>query len=198
MRAVGSDNEAMSDAPNPATPPAEPLTAFGRILSTRMDLGFIDFAVNRATGAIALVGVIAAIALPPTGLGITTCTMLATVGVPCPGCGLTRSVTSIYHGYLLAAWQLNPFGFAFALAFASLAPVTFLPSSQMEKLKARLRPHSRAIAVILIVLVSGLMIHGIVRGVMVGTKSPVYAWWWDGSQVPPAFQHLVEEGQTAD
>jgi len=188
----------MSDAPNPATPPSEPLTAFGRVLSTHSDLGFIDFAVNRITAVVSLIGVIAALALPPTGLGLTTCTMLATLGVPCPGCGLTRSVTSIYHGYIVAAWQLNPFGFAFALAFALLAPLAFVTKRQMEKIKTRLRPHSRVIALVLIVLTSGLMIHGIVRAVMVGTRSSVYSWWWDGSQVPPAFQHLVDDTRETD
>ncbi|MBI1290811.1 DUF2752 domain-containing protein [bacterium] len=119
--------------------------------------------------------------------------MIATLGVPCPGCGLTRSVTAIFHGDFLAAWQYNPFGYFFALGFALLAPVAVLPGRQITRLKEALRPQSYRIAVVLIAFTVGLMLHGITRAVLVGTHSTTYAWWWDGSQVPPAFQHLMEE-----
>ncbi len=42
-----------------------------------------------------------------------TCTFLRVTGVPCPGCGLTRSFISLAHGEWKDAWQYNPAGFVF-------------------------------------------------------------------------------------
>ncbi len=32
------------------------------------------------------------------------------LGIPCPGCGLTRCFVSLAHGQLVRAWQFNPAG----------------------------------------------------------------------------------------
>ena len=40
-----------------------------------------------------------------------TCMFREMTGLPCPGCGLTRSFISIGHGRLLDAWHYNPAGF---------------------------------------------------------------------------------------
>ncbi|MHB9078790.1 MAG: DUF2752 domain-containing protein [Pirellulaceae bacterium] len=42
-----------------------------------------------------------------------TCTFLRLTGLPCPGCGLTRSFISIAHGQLREAWRFNPTGILF-------------------------------------------------------------------------------------
>ena len=45
-----------------------------------------------------------------------TCTFQHVTGIPCPGCGLTRSFISLAHGRLRDAWNYNPAGmFFFAL-----------------------------------------------------------------------------------
>lgn len=48
--------------------------------------------------------------LPPDGPRIPACPSRLLTGVPCPGCGLTRSVTSLEHGDVIRAWRYNPFG----------------------------------------------------------------------------------------
>lgn len=40
------------------------------------------------------------------------CSMRSTVGIPCPGCGLTRCFVSLMHGDAAAAWHFNPAGLA--------------------------------------------------------------------------------------
>ena len=50
------------------------------------------------------------VVLPPQGLGISVCWFQALSGLPCPGCGLTRSVTHLSHGGFESAVRLHPFG----------------------------------------------------------------------------------------
>ncbi len=51
-----------------------------------------------------------------------TCTFRNVTGVPCPGCGLTRSFISIGHGQWLDAWHYNPAGFVFFAMIAFQIP----------------------------------------------------------------------------
>jgi hypothetical protein len=51
-----------------------------------------------------------------------TCTFLRVTGVPCPGCGLTRSFISIAHGRLRDAWRFNPAGILFFAVVAFQVP----------------------------------------------------------------------------
>jgi hypothetical protein len=41
----------------------------------------------------------------------TVCILKKTTGIPCPSCGSTRSMLSLIHGDIAAAWFWNPFGF---------------------------------------------------------------------------------------
>jgi hypothetical protein len=51
-----------------------------------------------------------------------TCTFRAVTGLPCPGCGLTRSFISMGHGRLTDAWHYNPAGFFFFLVVVFQLP----------------------------------------------------------------------------
>ena len=55
-----------------------------------------------------------------TQLGLPTCSMLVTTGYPCPGCGLTTSVSMTMHGRLGEALYAQPFGVILALALMVL------------------------------------------------------------------------------
>lgn len=49
------------------------------------------------------------------------CWFRQSFGVPCPACGLTRSVLLTLHGQLQMAWQLNPAGPLLTLGLCVLA-----------------------------------------------------------------------------
>lgn len=51
-----------------------------------------------------------------------TCTFLRVTGIPCPGCGLTRSFISLAHGHLRDAWHFNPAGMLFFAVVAFQIP----------------------------------------------------------------------------
>ena len=58
-----------------------------------------------------LVSVLAAsFILPPMDLGIPLCLFHAATGLPCPGCGLTRSFVAISHGRFLQSLAFNQMG----------------------------------------------------------------------------------------
>ena len=56
-----------------------------------------------------------------------TCTFRRITGLPCPGCGMTRSFISIAHGQLVDAWRFNPAGVAFFAVVVLSDPVQDLP-----------------------------------------------------------------------
>ncbi len=65
--------------------------------------------------------------LPDSGMGLPLCWLKALTGVPCPGCGLTRSITNISHLHFGEAALYHPFGFplyglALVLVLALLWP----------------------------------------------------------------------------
>ncbi len=74
-----------------------------------------DLSGLRVAGA-AMLGIAVARPFLPFDLGIG-CPLRAATGIPCPMCGMTRSVTSIIHGNLGHALAMQPAGFlAVALA----------------------------------------------------------------------------------
>lgn len=60
------------------------------------------------TGLLAALAVLAVVSL----LGHGLCPSRELLGLPCPGCGLTRSVLLILQGKFAESWQLQPFGYA--------------------------------------------------------------------------------------
>lgn len=74
---------------------------------------------SRRLGMLVLV---ASFLLPMGGLGVDLCWFHRSVGLPCPGCGITRSVISLSHGHWLDALRDNPFGpLVWVLAWLSAA-----------------------------------------------------------------------------
>ena len=75
-----------------------------------------------ASRRLGLVVLVASFLLPMGGLGVDLCWFHRSVGLPCPGCGITRSVIALSHGHWLEAIRYNPFGpLVWALAWLSAA-----------------------------------------------------------------------------
>lgn len=99
-------------------------------------------------------------ALPRLGL----CTFHTLTGLPCPGCGLTRSFCAISHGMFGAAWAYNPFGlvlYAAAVAFV-LRPFAFWSWPVYGRWEERL-VRSRWFSAAPLVLVAALIVFGVAR-----------------------------------
>lgn len=68
----------------------------------------------------AMLGIAAVRPMLPVQVGLP-CPLRTLTGVPCPFCGMTRSVTAVVHGDVARSLVLNPFGIvAVAIAIALL------------------------------------------------------------------------------
>lgn len=95
-------------------------------------------------------------------LGLPPCTIYFLTGRPCPSCGLTTSVSAIVHGQLGLAWRANPIGY---LVVAAAVAVGF--NSLLALVSGRtLRVDIHRLNLILVVLLSLWLLHGLVRFVL--------------------------------
>lgn len=74
--------------------------------------------------------------LPPDGAGVPVCLFRALSGLPCPGCGLTRALSSLIQGHPAAAFSYHPFAFIVLPLFLMLAVHNFLPLPARQRLQA--------------------------------------------------------------
>ena len=112
----------------------------------------------------ALIGalVLALSLLPvPAGLqGRSICTFRNLFDLPCPGCGVTRSLRATAHGDLASAFDLNPFGplfFAVAL-WLLFSPLwqRFWPDWDLKLISSRWA-RVGAVALLISMLLYGLL-----------------------------------------
>jgi len=171
--------------PNPLPPPIPQTVEPTR---KRWHMGFGGFsrlAFSRPLGIVALVGVLlGTFVLPPTGINISTCGFQTSTGLPCVGCGLTRSVTSFLQGHFGWAMAYHPFGPVFALTFVLMAVTAVLPGRFRDPLLRRLEPWDRVLGIGTVAFFVLLILYGIFRISMVAAGHPDLE-WWISSEVPP-------------
>lgn len=87
------------------------------------------------------------VALRPVWLAIPAlfppCAWHRWTGLPCPGCGATRSILRLLHGDVVAGFALNPLAAAAASAFVVVglaAPIWLLAGGAVPSLDSRGRP----------------------------------------------------------
>jgi hypothetical protein len=95
-------------------------------------------------------------------LGLPPCTIYFLTERPCPSCGLTTSVSAILHGQFGLAWRANPIGFLIVAAAVAVG----LNSLFALVLGRTLRMDFNRFNLILIVLLSLWLLHGLVRFVL--------------------------------
>lgn len=78
-----------------------------------------------------LIILISAIFMPLGGGGYSLCLFHNVTGLPCPGCGLTRSVLHIAHAHWLEALRYHPAGFLVPpVALFFLVSAFFRPAAE--------------------------------------------------------------------
>ena len=89
------------------------------------------------------------------------CPSMRFLGLPCPGCGLTRSFCAISHGAFHQAWDFNPFGYVFYLM--ALGCLLFPIISYFAPNIASKRLPSGAVFWFMILLVAAMWTHHLLR-----------------------------------
>ena len=101
-------------------------------------------------------------ALSSFGWEIMPCPLLMVTGLPCPGCGMTRSCLSLLRGDWAEVWRFNPFGPVFAIFWAAVGVGVVLPQPWRERFTnglGRFEQRTRWAAW----AAGGLLIYGLTR-----------------------------------
>jgi hypothetical protein len=125
--------------------------------------GLHNFMFSRVAGALALCALVVSALMPTEGLGIDLCFFYEYTDLPCPGCGLTRSVTNVSHGNFAQAWGYNPFGYAFWASFALMAPCLVLPRRALDGIQRTVSPFAAWIHRSTWIILGGLLVFGLAR-----------------------------------
>jgi len=89
---------------------------------------------SRWVSVVCLAVVALALALPPDGLGLPLCQFRAITGIPCLGCGLTRSFIGMAHLDVMRAGFYNPAGVALFPLICFLAALLPSPAARRERI----------------------------------------------------------------
>ncbi len=122
-----------------------------------------SFLFNRGAAFGALVLVMLTAALPSQGAGIQICFFRYLTGLPCPGCGLTRSFSCILHGDFARGYEYHPFGFVLLPIFLLAAFTLFLPSSRRSQLEDFMRSRQSRLRLVYLTFIYGFIAFGVIR-----------------------------------
>ena len=101
-----------------------------------------DVIFSPLTGCCALLALTLSVFLPADGLEITVCWFRWCFELPCPGCGLTRSITSISHLQFENAWRYHPFGPLVYAVFVANTLLLIIPQTMRGKFRNKISSHS--------------------------------------------------------
>ena len=121
---------------------------------------------GKVTVCLAWFTLIGSILIPPTGIGITICWTRSQFGLPCPGCGLTRSLSHAMHGHFYESWMFHPFGPLLLAMFIVVAVVSLLPEQRRAGLVLAMESRARLLRVVFIVLVAAFCGYGFLRALL--------------------------------
>ena len=125
---------------------------------------------NKYTVGAAWLGLLLAILSPPQGNGILVCWMKASTNLPCPGCGLTRSLSCAMRGMFLESWQYHPMGLLILLFFLAIATASLLSTARQQRLADYMRSKAIIFNSLFLAFVATFLSFGLARAFMAFTR----------------------------
>lgn len=123
--------------------------------------------VNPLSMRLALAALVLTFVLPPDGAGIPLCWFEGLYGLPCPGCGLTRSLTSITHLHFAEAFGYHPFGFLVWGLMLALVAASFAGERRRQRVGEFLTSRRMWAQRVYLGLVLSFIAFGVARMVVV-------------------------------
>lgn len=96
------------------------------------DLALATLLRDRRVSLVVAGAAAAQVATVAAGVGGWPCPVKSALGVPCPGCGLTRATVSLLGGEFGAAFRLHAFAPVLLLGLALVAVAAALPAARRE------------------------------------------------------------------
>ena len=87
---------------------------------------------DRRVSLVVTAAAAAQVAAVAAGVGGWPCVMKGALGIPCPGCGLTRATIALLSGDFKTAFDLHAFAPVLLLGLAAFAVAAFLPAARRE------------------------------------------------------------------
>lgn len=118
---------------------------------------------GRTPVCVAWLGLLLAAVSPPHGTGFTLCWLKAATGLPCPGCGLTRSLSCGVRGLFLESWQYHPMGLLILALFVFTAGTSLLPAGRRERLARYMESRAVLFNALYLAFAASFIGYGLVR-----------------------------------
>lgn len=117
---------------------------------------------RRVTGVWVGVAVVAHLGLMRLELPAWPCPVQHALGIPCPGCGLSRAIVALLHGDWLAALRLHAFAPLLLAALALIIGMAVLPEPLRRRGIATV-DHLERRTGLTVLLLGALMVYWLVR-----------------------------------
>ncbi|HJQ70540.1 MAG TPA: DUF2752 domain-containing protein [Blastocatellia bacterium] len=101
-------------------------------------------------------------ALTAVGSAGWQCPILSVLGVPCPGCGLSRAIIALARGDWQTSFALHAFAPLFAFALALMGASTLLPAGPRRALIMKVESLERRTGLTAVLLIA-FMIYWLIR-----------------------------------
>lgn len=115
---------------------------------------------------VAWLGLFLAVISPPHGSGITVCWFQSSTGLPCPGCGMTRSLSCGIRGMFVESWNYHPLGLLVLALFVMTAAQSLFPRQVRLKLIQFIHAHATVFNTAYLVFVIAFVSFGAVRALL--------------------------------
>jgi hypothetical protein len=108
-------------------------------------------------------GLLLAVATPPHGSDVSVCWLKNTTGLPCVGCGITRSLSCGLRGMFAESFYYHPMGLVILALLSLIALQTLLPEHLQDRLKGCLQKRAVAFNSLYLTFTGLFVVYGIAR-----------------------------------